>query len=183
MKLQRKFLPALLLCFIAPIIEAQQCDTGAPLAQKDVDAIVKQFDDKYSEAFNAGDIKALSALYTDDAVDIGELGGALQGRKAIQGALERTVKLQKIKLSNTTSIAVSSDVIVTYGSARKLDPVTGAPPPAPKPWDAWNGFLYSHVLVRRGDTWRLAAVEHALRPELPKIHTGAPKPTSAIPEQ
>ena len=48
------------------------------------DKAIKQVAEDFKRAFNAGDAKAVAALYTDDAEMIDEFGEKIQGRPSIQ---------------------------------------------------------------------------------------------------
>jgi uncharacterized protein (TIGR02246 family) len=58
------------------------CGTVPALAQDK--ATIQSLNDKFAQAFNAGDAAAVAALYTDDAVILPPGGEMMKGKSAIQ---------------------------------------------------------------------------------------------------
>ncbi|MBV9406807.1 MAG: nuclear transport factor 2 family protein [Acidobacteriaceae bacterium] len=138
--------------WIAPLRAQQACE-GALLSQKDADAIVQEFESKYTRAFNRGDIQAVISLYREDATMVTEAGALLVGHSSIEDALACALAASDGHLENTPahSAIISSDVIITQGKARTVLASAGDQPPP---------IVYTQVLARQGDQWRLVAVQY-----------------------
>ena len=113
--------------------------------------IARDFELEYAAAFNRRDVPALAALFIENATVVTEWGDVVEGRDAfargLASAFERVPR--SLKLENTLSHAsfVADGVIVSHGSSNRSDTTT---------WTA-DHLTFTRVLVRRGDTWQLAA--------------------------
>lgn len=136
-------------------LTAQGTGSSAPLSQKEVDGVVQQIESAYVSAYNAGDAKAVASLYTKSASVLGEYGALVTGSDRLQNTLTAAFAQSarpKIEDKPSHSSAISADVIVTQGVSH----VTPADPTR-QPVDT----LYTRVLVREGDNWRIAATQFA----------------------
>jgi len=149
------------------------------LPQTEVDSAVQQFEAAFAAGYNGGDAKRVADLYTDNATLLTESGITIIGRERIEKALAAGFAQRKdAKLENTpqNSVAVSRDVIVTQGLSR-LTPADNAQQP--------SEFLYTRVLTRQEDKWRIAVAQYArpnpwvvTLPTTPVGHTSPPKKVS-----
>ena len=165
-------LAALLVCS-APLFAGQATATAPSVSQKEADAVVQKFEADYTDAYNHGDAKKLAVLLTDNVSILGEYGAVLQGREKVQRALTASfASIPKWKTEDTPkkTVALSSDVIVTQGITRRT-PADASQEP--------QSILYTKVLLRQGDAWRLAAAQYAREPVMPKEPRGEQPPKSS----
>lgn len=105
----------------------------------------------FEKAFNAGDAKAIAALFTDDAEAIDEDGEILKGRTAIEARFASLFKEHPkahIDVELTSLRIISSDVAIEDGfSAATLDPD-----------DPGGRSPYTVVHLRRNGKWLIASV-------------------------
>ncbi len=109
-------------------------------------------DEKYSEAWKAGDAAACAALYSDDADAISFDGVAAKGKAAIQESIAQSLATfpgSSLQIVRTGIHVVSPDVVVSDGTWE----LTGARPAEGAPT---KGF-YTVVLAKQGDTWQIVA--------------------------
>jgi uncharacterized protein (TIGR02246 family) len=125
------------------------------LAQKP-DPDVQKVAAAYEAAFNKGDSKALTAMYTADALRVGPDGKLLAGRKDIEGSYVTSfagpLKGAKLTLTLDRAVSVTPDVKVIEGTFS----LAGAMPTKGR---------YVNTIVRQGGQWLLAAVN--ARPDTP----------------
>jgi uncharacterized protein (TIGR02246 family) len=117
---------------------------------------IKQVTEMFTRAFNAGDAKAVAALYTDDAELIDEYGERIQGRPMIQqfySALFNERKGATIAVSVASLRFLGPDVAKEEGHTR-VDP-GGAEPAAHR--------AYTVLYVKQEGQWLHSSVreEHA----------------------
>ena len=149
------------------------------LPQTEVESAVQQFEAAFAAGYNSGDAKQVADLYTETGTLLTESGITLSGRERIEKALAAGFAQHKdAKLENTpqNSVAVSRDVIVTQGLSR-LTPADNTQQP--------SEFLYTRVLTRQQDKWRIAVAQYARSnpwvvtlPTTPVGHTSPPKRVS-----
>jgi uncharacterized protein (TIGR02246 family) len=133
--------------------------------QQEVEAIVREFEDKYAAAFGRKDAKALSDLLAKDVTLLSEWGDVMQGRATIERMLANVFPSMpnELKLVNTPahSRAIAEDVIVSHGASHKIGE-----------WSAGEEKLsYTRVLVRQGGEWRLVATQVAPSSSMPDPRT------------
>jgi uncharacterized protein (TIGR02246 family) len=127
------------------VIAAVSAAVGAQTG--DVDA--KKLAADYEAAYNRGDSKALTALYTPDAIRLGPDGQMIKGRQAIEKAYVENFgaasKGAQLSLQVGGTQVVSPDVRIMDGrySTTGANPVKGR---------------YVNTVVRTGSTWLLASV-------------------------
>ncbi len=61
--------------------------TGEPYP--DDERAILDLHDEFGEAWGRGDVDALAAMFTDDGVRVGAIGGVLRGREEIRAGLRR----------------------------------------------------------------------------------------------
>ena len=95
---------------------------GAALTNRPEDEkAIKQVAETFTHAFNAGDAKAVAALYTHNAELIDEFGDRIEGRAAIQdfySALFNERKGATIEVSMTSLRFLGSDTAKEQGQTR-----------------------------------------------------------------
>jgi uncharacterized protein (TIGR02246 family) len=133
---------------VAPL-EAQSSDTSAITAVSDA----------YVKATLAGDVKAIAALYTADALEMPPDEPAIKGREAIAAhytkelaeLAKNKMKLSKFALKHTGT-AVSGDLAYDAGTYQQT--LTSADG---KPMDETGKYVV--LLKREGGAWK---VSHAI---------------------
>ena len=112
---------------------------------------IKQVAETFTRAFNAGDAKAVAALYTDDAELIDEYGERIQGRPAIQdfySALFNERKGATIEISLASLRFLGPDVAKENGQTR-VNPSGGEPA---------TYRDYTVLYVKQGGRWLYSSV-------------------------
>jgi uncharacterized protein (TIGR02246 family) len=131
------------------------------IMHREVEAIVRGFEDGYAAAFGRKDAKALSDLLAVNATLLSEWGDVVQGQVKIEEMLAKVflVMPRELRLVNTPSHSrmIAADVIVSHGVSHKLGE-----------WGAGEQKLsYTRVLVRQDGKWRLAAAQIAPSSAMP----------------
>jgi len=122
--------------------------TAVVSAQKP-DADAAKLADQYIAAFNKGDAKALTALYTADATRLGPDGQLLTSRAAVEKSymdgFAGALKGASLTLQQGRTQAVTPDVKIMEGrfAVSAAAPLKGR---------------YVNTIVRQGGTWLLASV-------------------------
>jgi uncharacterized protein (TIGR02246 family) len=119
-------------------------------AGKSDEAAIRKQALAFSDAYNKGDLKALTALWTADAEFIREDGKVISGRAAIRDALEEGIKAlkgHKQRLQIRSIRFVRPDVAMEEGSA-----VMRAPD------GSMQSGPYLAVWVKQNGNWLLASV-------------------------
>jgi ketosteroid isomerase-like protein len=131
--------------FASPTL-AQQKDTVVPQIVEQLVALGK----KYAEAVNNNDVAAVAALYTGDAVDVGETG-PIYGREAIQKHwADAFQKMHFNKRDKYFPHAIGTDGNVMWGNGEWGTTVQG------KDWGPIQVTGYwSNIYRREGDTWKI----------------------------
>jgi uncharacterized protein (TIGR02246 family) len=135
-----------------------------------IDAVVSAVVTTVVEAWNRHDMKAYSALFTEDADFVNVVGMHLRGRPQIEAVhidLHRTIfRNSNLRAVSTTVRSVSDEVAVAH-IAWEMTGAEGMP--------GWNvpelrKGMMSLVLVRTGDRWLITAAQNtdAVPLELPK---------------
>jgi uncharacterized protein (TIGR02246 family) len=129
---------ALVLVTLTAVVGAQKPDAdAAKLAVQ------------YIAAFNKGDAKALTALYTADATRLGPDGQLLTGRAAVEKSYADSfagpLKGSTLALQQGRTQAITPDVKIMEGrfTVAAAAPLTGR---------------YVNTIVRQGGSWLLASV-------------------------
>ena len=114
------------------------------------DAEMQKLTDQYVAAFNKGDVKALGALHTTDAIRVTQTGELLVGRAAIEQdfttGLAGPLKGAKLAVTPGKVQSLNPDVRLTEGTYE----VSGS-------GTALKG-RYLNTVVRQGGQWRLASI-------------------------
>ncbi len=89
------------------------------MMHREVEAIVRGFEDGYAAAFGRKDAKALSDLLAGDATLLSEWGDVVQGQVKIEKMLAKVFlgMPRELRLVNTPSHSrmIAADVIVSHG--------------------------------------------------------------------
>jgi uncharacterized protein (TIGR02246 family) len=117
-------------------------------AQK-ADPDAQKLADDYQAAFNKGDVKAITGLYTADAIRLGPDGQLLKGHEAIEKGYTESfagpLKGAKLTLQQGGTQVHSADVKVIEGrySATGANTLTGR---------------YVNTIVKKAGAWKLGTV-------------------------
>lgn len=126
----------------------------APYAQAGDEDDVKVIGTAWAEAWNAGDMDAVGALYVEDADYVNFFGEKINGQAAVQAAfaeLSSTVyQGTQIEVEAVAVSFVAPDVAV-IDSVWKLTGVPDDAPPLPTEGQS------TVVAVKQGDGWKIAA--------------------------
>ena len=109
----------------------------------------------YMEAFNQGDAKAITALWTPNGDYVGPRGERIEGRDEIQKGFEEFFAVNeetRLKIGITSIRLVRDDVAVMDGIAEVLPPLQG--PPAE--------VRATVILVKQGDRWLIESARDTL---------------------
>jgi uncharacterized protein (TIGR02246 family) len=102
---------------------------------------------RFEDAFNAGDIEALMALYEEDCFLVPEPGSSVQGLDAIRGALEGFLALKATFKFEPATIVENGDVALIHARWN----ANGTGPDGPV---ALTGYT-SEVVRRQSDgSWK-----------------------------
>ncbi len=78
---------------------------------------IQTLENQYAAAYNARDLKAITALYTDDVVSMVDDAPMLMGKAAIQKDYEATF------LKNPPGVAISFDIVDVFGDGNTVTEV------------------------------------------------------------
>jgi uncharacterized protein (TIGR02246 family) len=142
---RRNVMKRIMGCIVALALVA-----GAPLAAQQKDAELDKLVQQYVAAWNKADVKALTALYADNAMRTGPTDDVVVGKPAIakyyEAGFATTQKGTTLTVTQGRTQTVSADVRVQEGT-----------------WESAGGKdgpqrgRYLNTLVRVGGAWRLAA--------------------------
>jgi uncharacterized protein (TIGR02246 family) len=124
---------------------------AAHLARSQDETAIKQVAESFKRAFNAGDAKAVAALYTEDAEIIDELEEKIQGRPSIQqfySAIFEERKGATIEISFESLRFLGPDAGHETGQTR-LKPAGGEPATVRD---------YTVLYVKQGGRWLYSSV-------------------------
>ena len=142
---------------LASLAAAVLLATATVLVAQKPDPAIAKLADQYQAAFNKGDVKALTAMYTADALRIVPTGQLVTGRAAIEKeyatAFAGPLKGTKLALQAGRTQMIKPDVALFEGTFA----VTGGSTPMR------GRFL--NTLVMDGGQWKLASVVTV--PEMP----------------
>ncbi|MCU0620898.1 MAG: nuclear transport factor 2 family protein [Gemmatimonadales bacterium] len=135
-----------------------------------MEAAADSLDRRYLEAFNRGDVDAVTALYWDSPslVSIGLAGTGIRGRDAFRTDMAETFKAMpgsRLEFTHMQNVA-EGDVVLGWGRWRLTTPVPGGDP------QVLEG-RYSDVKALRNGTW-VYVMDHASTPLLPPPPPPAP---------
>lgn len=131
--------------------EAPKKPAQGPAAPADEQQAIRDAGRALLEAFNRQDVKALGAMFTQDATYIDEDGVLYSGRKEIVAELEAYFaknKGRKLSIYIEAIQLVTPEVAVLDGISEVDPPPSGAP----------VAGRYSAVRVKQGGKWLVAAV-------------------------
>jgi uncharacterized protein (TIGR02246 family) len=138
---------------IAIIALAAMVQSGATAgAQAPTDNELRRLANAYMQAWAKGDAKAITLLYTTEALRVGPEGRVAVGRKAIEQAMVETLagpyRGTKIGLVEGQTTRAGQDVYVAEGTFQ----ISGGIPGAEYP----TRGRYMHTLVRVTGRWLIA---------------------------
>ncbi len=76
----------------------------------------EDFHQAFAEAFNAGDLDALAALYEPEAVFVPQVGPTVTGIEAIRAALSGFLALKGTMTLNPLSVVTAGDIALIRGA-------------------------------------------------------------------
>lgn len=126
---------------------------------------IRALEAAYDAAWNKGDMDALLACFTDDAVIVDPRGGVTRGRDEIRHLLSTVIHPGSGDTTHNSEIVrvefVTPEVALVDGRAH----ITGLP-------EAQTAkslvHRYTDVVVRRGGQWRIAQIRACpLEPDMP----------------
>lgn len=164
----RTFLPLALVLVLAPV----------PAGAQSHDPDIQKVADAYVKAVLAADAKAITALYTEDAVEMPPNMPSIKGRAAIEDYYTKQMAAMKMTAFTLDPVdeRVMGDAAYTTGSYRQT--ITG---PDGKAMDVSGKYVT--ILKRQGDDWKIAYVIYngdqppMMMPGMMQHHKGMKKPT------
>ena len=130
-----------------------------PALGQQADAEMQKLTDQYVAAFNKGDVKALGALHTADAIRVTQTGELIVGRVAIEQdfttGLAGPLKGAKLAVTTGKVQSLNPDVRLTEGTYEVTASGT-----------ALKG-RYLNTVVRQNGQWRLASMATISAPAPP----------------
>ena len=133
---------------VALAAAALVCLFGGLHAQQKTDPGIQKVADQYLAAYNKGDVKALVALYTDDAMRVSPDGSFVTGKAAIEKGYQAALGGGgggQLPLKPGQTLMVTADVAVIEGTFE----VASTPPARGR---------YVNTIVRKAGSWKLASV-------------------------
>src|SRR5262249_47671011 len=103
---------------------------------------------QFVKAYNAGDAKAVAALFTSDGVIMGKEGNASEGRAAIEQTFEElfdAAPQKRLEISVESIRFIGSDLAVETGTTKEM-PAPGEPPEYDR---------YTVLHVKRDGKWQM----------------------------
>jgi uncharacterized protein (TIGR02246 family) len=163
---------------LATILSVAFATQALAAASKDEDAIKARVAD-FIAAFNKGDVKAMTAFWTDDAMLVNPAGvsgkGSAEIEKIFTADLNSILKGAKMEMKVVEYRAVGKDA----AWVELEHSVTGAMTPDGKPMPPMT-FHVPALLVKKGKTWMIAeARPYAYLPGPPAKAAAAPAPAAA----
>jgi uncharacterized protein (TIGR02246 family) len=132
--------------------------------QDPTDGEIRRLTEAYAQAWAKGDAKAVTGLYTSEAIRISPEGKVAVGRSAIEQALTEALvgpyRGTRIGLTSGQRTRAAQDAYVAEGTFLI---VGGMPPPG----TATRG-RYMHTLVRVSGRWQIAGEGTITAPRPPK---------------
>jgi uncharacterized protein (TIGR02246 family) len=139
---------------------AAQAKLAAMTDRPDDERAIREVGDAFRSAYNAGDAKAVAALFTESAEMIDEIGERIKGRPAIQTFFEsvfRARKGAKIEIILETLGFLGPDVAKEEGHTRVKPAETEASEAVRR---------YSILFVKQGGKWLYSSVREDEEPTL-----------------
>jgi uncharacterized protein (TIGR02246 family) len=151
--MKRLFVVLLMLAVSRPLVAQKPQDSVLPTrsptyptpSPQQGDAGITQLLKDYEAAFNKADVKALTALYTDDAIQLGDDNRVISGRAAIEQFNRESLadKPPTLTVRPGRTRLITGDVGVTEGTYELADGERG---------------IYVITAVRHDGQWKLASV-------------------------
>jgi uncharacterized protein (TIGR02246 family) len=118
--------------------------------------------ERWSEAFNAGDVEQIVRMYTNDALVLGTLSPGMTSRPDDRRAYFKAAadaKLQ-VKLGDHSAIAVADDAVAIAGFYDFSRPAADGQPVV-------IAARFSFVMVKKDGIWKIALHHSSVRPKSP----------------
>lgn len=118
---------------------------------------IRERERAYDAAWTAGDVEGLVGSFTSDAVIVNPYGQVINGVAQIELALRLFLSGEAADTAHSSSVSavrfVNADVAIVDGEATIQGPALPGGDPVPP-----LVHLFTDVLVRRGDSWRISQV-------------------------
>lgn len=142
--------PRVCLALIAALLAAAPA-LAQPASEE---AAIRDVVQRYSDARNANDVKALDALFVDEADQLVSSGEWRRGREAVvKGSLASSAAASGQRTFVVERVRLLAPTVALVDSRYEIGGVSGAAPRSM--WAAW-------LLVRTGDGWRISAIRNML---------------------
>jgi uncharacterized protein (TIGR02246 family) len=131
------------------------------LADKQEDAYAGV--ERWSEAFNSGDVEQIVRMYTNDALVLGTLSSGLTSKPDdLRAYFEAAAaaKLQ-VKLGDHSAVALAEDAVAIVGFYDFSRPVADGQPVV-------VSARFSFVMVKKDGIWKIAHQHSSVRPKSPQ---------------
>ena len=118
--------------------------------------------ERWSEAFNSGDVEQIVRMYTNDALVLGTLSPGMTSRPDDLRAYFKAAadaKLQ-VKLGDHSAIAVADDAVAIAGFYDFSRPAADGQPVV-------IAARFSFVMVKKDGIWKIALHHSSVRPKSP----------------
>ena len=122
--------------------------------QANDEAAVRDVVQRYQDAREARDAKALAALFTDDADQLTSSGEWRKGRdQVVRGGLRSSLSASGTRIITVQSVRFPADGVAIADGPYEIAGAAGG-----ENRKMWTSF----VLTRSGDGWRIAAIRNML---------------------
>lgn len=151
----------ILLCFLATLGSCFVAVVAQETTPSDI-SVIRQSVDAYVAAYNAGDAKALAALWSEQGELISSDGSRWEGHQQLEqlfAADFSTTPGSKIEISEVEIELLSPRIAIETGVARVVDP-NGEP----------SDTKYRAVHLKTPEGWRIESVKEAEVPLPPPSH-------------
>jgi len=118
--------------------------------------------ERWSEAFNSGDVEQIVRMYTNDALVLGTLSPGMTTKSDDLRAYFKAAAAAKlqVRLGDHSAVALGEDAVVIAGFYDFSAPAGGHPVVVPA--------RFSFVMVKKDGIWKIAHHHSSVRPKSPQ---------------
>lgn len=118
--------------------------------------------ERWSEAFNSGDVEQIVRMYTNDALVLGTLSPGMTTKSDDLRAYFKAAAAAKlqVRLGDHSAVALAEDAVVIAGFYDFSAPAGGHPVVVPA--------RFSFVMVKKDGIWKIAHHHSSVRPKSPQ---------------
>jgi uncharacterized protein (TIGR02246 family) len=119
--------------------------------------------ERWSEAFNSGDVEQIVGMYTNDAIVLGTLSPGMTSKPDDLRAYFKAAAAAKlqVKLGDHSAVALAEDAVAIAGFYEFSRPAAdGQPVVVPA--------RFSFVMVKKDGIWKIAHQHSSVRPKSPQ---------------